>query len=138
MPRSAAAFAGTSCGPGTECVYLVHPHMQVSLDGGPFHPCPSAAYDPQHGCEAERTALLAAASGTCADQHMSAGADLSVSLQRLWVLVEATAELLGAETVLSGRTRGPGAAERLNAAMKTLFVVSEPAAAQCSYTWLRD
>lgn len=96
------------------------------MDGGPFHPSPSAAYDPQHGCEAERTALLAAASGRCVDQQLPAGADLSESLQRLWLLVAATAELQGAETVLRGRTRGPGAAQRLNAAMQTLFVVSQP------------
>lgn len=108
--------------------------MQVSLGGDPFHAAASADYDPKNGCEAERTVLLAAASGTCADQHMSAGAGLSVSLQRLWLLVQATAELQGAETVLSGRTRGPGATERLSAAMKTLFVVSHPAAAQCLHT----
>jgi hypothetical protein len=115
-------------------------HVQVCLDGGPFSPDTSAPYDTQHGWEAERQALTAAASGlgsaatgpgaqallgASSDASAAAG-DLSDSLQRVWLLVEATAQLQGAEDVLSGNNRAPGAVDKLNAAMKTLFVVSIP------------
>jgi hypothetical protein len=101
--------------------------LQVCLDGGPFNPDTSAPYDSQHGWEAARQALTAAASGLADDApggDSSAAGDLSDSLQRLWLLVEATAALQGAEDVLSGKDKTPGAVDKLNAAMKTLFVVS--------------
>ena len=98
----------------------------MCLDGGPFGPNTSLPYDPQQGWAAERTALLATAAGlggTSEEGSASAG-NLSDSLQRLWLLVEGTAQLQGAADVLSGKIRMAGAVDKLNAAMKTLFVVS--------------
>jgi hypothetical protein len=114
------------------------------LDGGPFSPNPSAPYDPATGWETERTALLAAAAGfstLSADVSTSlllygtlddataaaaAAADLSDSLQRLWVLVESTAELQNSKEMLSGGAysiRTGAGFDRLNAALLSLFKV---------------
>jgi hypothetical protein len=106
--------------------------LQVCLDGGPFNPDTSAPYDSQHGWEAARQALTAAASGLADDApggDSSAAGDLSDSLQRLWLLVEATAALQGAGDVLSGAcssgtsTEGRGSIDKLSAALLTLFKV---------------
>ena len=120
------------------------------LDGGPFSPNTSLPYDPQQGWAAERAALLAAAAGlggtpsdpgalllygagsdASADAAAAAAGDLSDSLQRLWLLVEATAELQGSKELLSGSYRGLGLStigrgniDRLNASLLALFKVS--------------
>jgi hypothetical protein len=118
-------------------------HVQVCLDGGPFSPDTSAPYDPQHGWEAERQALTAAASGlgsaaigpgaqallgASSDASAAAAGDLSDSLQRVWLLVEATAQLQGSRDLLSGAyssfsINGRGGVDRLNSALLTLFKV---------------
>jgi hypothetical protein len=114
------------------------------LDGGPFSPNASTPYDPATGWEAERSTLLAAAAGfstlsadvstslllygTLDDATAAAAAatDLSDSLQRLWVLVQATAELQNSKELLSGGAYSFNAGagfDRLNAALVSLFKV---------------
>jgi hypothetical protein len=131
---------------------------QVSLDGGPFAPDTSASYNPEHGWEAERQALAAASglstapsaaagppgvssgalalfgadeatAGAATAGGSSAGELLSESLQRLWLLVEATSQVQGCRDLLSGAHSGTGGfdaqgrIDRLNAALLTLYKV---------------
>lgn len=115
----------------------------MSLDGGPFSPDTSTPYDSQHGWEAERDALTAAAAGFGASSNMGTGGaiimhgsdasaaaagNLSDSLQRLWLLVEAVSELQGSRDLLSGAYSGfsidgHGGIDKLNAALVTMFKV---------------
>jgi len=134
--------------PGISTDFLVHllggcalcGHMQVYLDGGPFSPDTAAPYDPQHGWQHDRHQLLQRASGLCGaadaaqgvglmlftdDASAAAAGDLADSLQRVWLLVEATAELQDSSRWLSGSGHNmpTGAADKLTAAIKTLYLV---------------
>jgi len=122
-------------------------HMQVYLDGGPFSPDTAAAYDPQHGWQHDRRQLLQRASGLCGgsdaapgvglmlftdEASAAAAGDLADSLQRVWLLVEATAELQASKELLNGgyssfSITSSGSIDRLNAALRTLFKVSSRA-----------
>ena len=134
---------------GAEPCGLLPCCTQVSLDGGPFSPDSSVPYDSQQGWQAERQGLLAAAAGlggTSSDPGVlllygaggeasgdaaaaAAAGDLSESLQRLWLLVEATAQLQGSKDLLAGgydggaSVGGCGGIDTLNAALLALFKV---------------
>lgn len=136
-------------GPAVVCCFAAL--LQVCLYGGSFSPDTAAPYDPQHGWEAAREALTAAASGLAgepagallgAGDNASAAGDLSDSLQRLWLLVEATAALQGAGDVLSGArsdsaTEGQGGNDKLSAALLTLFKVRRCSAGRGWGLWVR-